>query len=448
MGSMQRADRFELLFKALKKHYKPVTPVSDRKVLEHMLYACCLQDATQEAADEAFAKLQQAYFDSNEIRVTTIAELSESLTSLRQAAAAANRIKKSLQAMFEARYSFDIDDLKKSNLGKAVEEITGWPGVTKFVISYVTQHAFGGHSIPVDDSTLSVCHLLDLLTPAEVEKGILPGVERAIPKTKGLEFACLLHQFAVDHATSYKNPAVVAVFKEMGMASKPKAPPPPPPPPSPKVVKPAVIAKQAEPKPPAKPTKTKPVLSIAQSAAAQTAKTAAAELAASKAKKAEAAKNAKPSESKPSESKTSESKTSKSAETGKRAEAAKLTKMASPPAAAKVGTTPSKPNASDSKKSPAAITAKPQAKPTSKADAKPASPKPASPKPASQKVDTKKVDTKKVEAKKIDPKKPETKRGSATPPAKPTTKGSTSSAKPAPKKLTVKPVTKKRTKPR
>ena len=421
MGSMQRADRFELLFKALKKHYKPVPPVSDRKVLDHMLYACCLQDATQEAADEAFAKLQQAYFDSNEIRVTTIAELSESLTSLRQAAAAANRIKKSLQAMFEARYSFDIDDLKKSNLGKAVEEITGWQGVTKFVISYVTQHAFGGHSIPVDDSTLTVCHLLDLLTNAEVEKGILPGVERAISKTKGLEFACLLHQFAVDHATSYKNPAVVAVFKEMGMASKPKAPPPPPPPP-PKVVKPVVVVKQAEPKPLAKPTKTKPVMSIAQSAAAQTAKTAAAELAASKAKKAEATKNAKPSESK----------------TTKKAETPKPTKMVSPPASAKPGSIPSKPTAIDSKKSPAVSSTKPQAKPASKATLK----------PASKKVDTKKVDVKKVEAKKVDSRKPVTKKGSAAPPTKPTTKGSASSAKPAPKKLTVKPVTKKRTKPR
>ncbi len=186
MASTQRADRFEHLHKALKKHYKPVTPPSDRKVLDHLMYACCLEDATYEAADEAFAKLQQAYFDSNELRVTTVAELSESLTSLPKASAAAARIKKSLQSMFEARYSFDIDDLKKANLGKAVDEITAWQGMSKYVIAYLTQHALGGHAIPVGQTILDVCHTLELVTHAEVEKVLLPGVERAIAKSKGL----------------------------------------------------------------------------------------------------------------------------------------------------------------------------------------------------------------------------------------------------------------------
>ena len=233
MASTQRADRFEQLYKALKKHYKSVTPPTDRKVLDHLLYACCLEDATYEAADEAFAKLQQAYFDSNEVRVTTTAELSESMTSLPKAAAAATRIKKSLQSMFEARYSFDIDDLKKANLGKAIDEITGWPGMSKYVIDYLTQHALGGHAIPVSRTILDVCQTLDLITYAEASKGTLPGVERAIAKSKGYEFASMLHQFGIDFAVSYKHPTVVAVFKDMGMTSKPKAAPPPPPAPKP-----------------------------------------------------------------------------------------------------------------------------------------------------------------------------------------------------------------------
>lgn len=233
MASTQRADRFEQLYKALKKHYKPVTPPTDRKVLDHLLYACCLEDATYEAADEAFAKLQQAYFDSNEVRVTTTAELSESMTSLPKAAAAANRIKKSLQSMFEARYSYDIDDLKKANLGKAVEELAGWQGMSKFVVDYITQHALGGHAIPISQTILDVCQTLDLITYAEAEKGILPGVERAIAKSKGFEFASMLHQFAVDYAVSFKNATVMAVFKDMGMVSKAKVPPPPPPAPKP-----------------------------------------------------------------------------------------------------------------------------------------------------------------------------------------------------------------------
>jgi endonuclease III len=220
MASSNRADRFDHLYKALRKHYKPIVDPTDRRVLDCLLYACCLEDASHEAADEAFAKLQQTYFDANEIRVTTIAELSESLTSLPKAAAAAGRLKKSLQSLFEARYSFDIDDLKKANLGKAVEEVAAWEGTSKFVMGYVTQHAFGGHSIPVDNQILSVCVALELLTTTEASKGVLPGIERAIPKNKGLEFASLLHQFAVEYTTDFHHPIVNAIFKEMGVANK------------------------------------------------------------------------------------------------------------------------------------------------------------------------------------------------------------------------------------
>ena len=420
MGSMQRADRFEQLFKALKKHYKPVTPISDRKVLDHLLYACCLQDATYEAADEAFAKLQQAYFDSNEIRVTTIAELSESLTSLPHAAAAASRIKKLLQGMFESRYSFDIDDLKKANLGKAVDEIAGWVGVTKFMVSYVTQHAFGGHSIPVDESTLNVCHLLDLLTQPELEKGILPGVERAIAKNKGIEFATLLHQFAVDHAASYKNPLVVAVFKDLGMTSKPKAPPPPPPPAPPKLAKVAATAKQTDGKAPSKGTKSKTETpQIAASAQVGS------HLTSSK------TKHAQPK----SPSKASHSKTSKDAGSAKTGHS---TKMTPPPATAakttaKIAAVPSKfPANAPKKTTEAASDKKPKVQPTAKSKA----------------ISSEKPNTKKPVAKPVNAKKPITKKGSVAPPAKSDTKRSTSAAKSSPKKLPVKPVTKKRTKPR
>jgi len=230
MASSNRADRFDHLYKALRKHYKSIVDPTERRVLDCLLYACCLEDASHEAADEAFAKLQQTYFDANEIRVTTVAELSESLTSLPKASAAAGRLKKSLQSLFEARYSFDIDDLKKANLGKAIEEVTAWEGTSKFVMSYVTQHAFGGHSIPVDNQILSVCVALELLTTIEANKGVLPGIERAIPKNKGLEFASLLHQFAVEYTTDFHHPIVNSVFKEMGVANKVRvtfvAPPP------------------------------------------------------------------------------------------------------------------------------------------------------------------------------------------------------------------------------
>ena len=207
----------------MKKHFKNVPEPGERSVLEHLIYACCLEDSRYEQADEAFAKLQQMYVDWNEVRVTTVIELGEAMSSLPNAAQAGHRIKRCLQSLFEARYQYDIDDLKKANLSKATDEISSWKGVTPFILNYVSQNALGGHAIPVDSLGIEILVQCDILTLTEVEKKSVPGLERAIPKNKGFEFGSLLHQFAVEFKQSPKNASVLAVFKEFGVSPKPRA---------------------------------------------------------------------------------------------------------------------------------------------------------------------------------------------------------------------------------
>ena len=229
-----RAEKFEQLHKSLKKHYKFAEDTTERSVLESLLYACCLEDARPDQAEEAFAKLQQTYFDWNEVRVTTTIELSEVLLGLPNPSAAGHRIKRCLQSIFETRYQYDLDDLKKANLTKATEDMQAWQGMTPFVLNYVSQHSLGGHAIPADTAILEALLAADILTTAEVEKKSIPGVERAIPKNKGLEFASLLHQFAVDFSANAKSSIALAVFKDLGVTppapkTSKKAPAPPEP---------------------------------------------------------------------------------------------------------------------------------------------------------------------------------------------------------------------------
>ena len=65
------------------------------------------------------AKCEQEFFDWNEVRVTTVTELSQVLSRLPDPVKAAQRLKSNLQAIFEEFYTFDLDHLKKDNLGKA-----------------------------------------------------------------------------------------------------------------------------------------------------------------------------------------------------------------------------------------------------------------------------------------------------------------------------------------
>lgn len=201
MSASNRAKKIAKINTVLKKHYQPVKAPA-RNVLEHVIYACCLEDATYEQANDAFARLQEIYTGWNEVRVTTVAELAEEMSELSNPQEAAERVKRTLYSLFESQYSWDFDHLKKENLGKATQKLAGFKSVTPFVLSYVIQHGLGGHSIPIDQSAMEVMKILEVVTDKEAEKGSVPGLERAIPKNAGVDFGSVLHQFSVDFAAS------------------------------------------------------------------------------------------------------------------------------------------------------------------------------------------------------------------------------------------------------
>lgn len=213
MNNPNRATLIAKLQKTLKKHYKPL-PTPERTLLEHLLYACCLENAPFDKADEAFAQLQQNYFDWNEVRVTSVNELAEVFAPLPQPMAAAHRIKKLLQGLFDAIFTFDLEPLKKQNLGKTIKDIEKF-GATPFAQAYVTQAALGGHAIAADEGTFDVMVVLGIASDSEAAKGLLPGLERAVPKNKGAEFFTELHQLAADYFANPNSTKLKAILSEI-----------------------------------------------------------------------------------------------------------------------------------------------------------------------------------------------------------------------------------------
>lgn len=199
MSAPSRAAQFGKLYRILKRYYSPVAPDPNRPVLEQLLYGCLLENAPYAAADEAYAALVHGFFDWNEIRVTTVRELAEVMPRLPDPPAAANHIKRVLQNVFEATYAFDLEELRKVNLGTAAERLKKIDGATPFAVAYVIQASLGGHSIPIDSGTLRALHVVNLVSQENVNQGVVPGLERAIAKSKGIEFGSLLHQLGADY---------------------------------------------------------------------------------------------------------------------------------------------------------------------------------------------------------------------------------------------------------
>ena len=421
MSATKRATLIGKLNTALKKHYKPLPTQPARPLLEHVLYASLLEDTPADLADEGMAKCEQEFYDWNEVRVTTVTELAQVLSRLPEPLVAARRLKSNLQAIFEEFYTFDLDHLKKENLGKAVNKFQKMPGMTPFVLSYTVQQGLGGHSIPIDYSAMVIMLCTEIASQQEANSGKVPGLERAIPKSKGSEFSGLLHQAAVALNKNVKDKSARAFIDAVSKGSSKRldewlA--------SKKAAKKRVVKRKIEEKaaaklaaeaaeraaieaaknPPKKKKVKEPVkeLPAAEAAAKETAKAAAKKAAASKATKKKAAtKKVEPAKKpvkKKAESKSDVTKKATKKPAVKKAKASKkVSKKVTP--AKKAATR----KATTAKKSPAK-----KATPTKKAASKKAVSKKAVSKKTAKKAATKKTTKKKAVTKKTTSKKTST----------------------------------------
>jgi endonuclease III len=224
MASKNRAALVNKALKVVKKHYKPAAPLKDRSLLEHLVFACCAENSTFEAAEKVIQSLVSDYYDWNEVRVSTVRELADVCKPLNDPNEAATRIKRVLQSVFETHYSFDLEPLKKQNIGVAVKTIEKYNGSSPFVVAWVTQQALGGHSIPTNQGLLESLRIVGVITDAEAAKGVVPGLERTVPKSKGFEMGSQLHQLGIEMHRSPFGPTIRKLLLEIEPDAKDRLP--------------------------------------------------------------------------------------------------------------------------------------------------------------------------------------------------------------------------------
>jgi hypothetical protein len=251
MASPNRTSLLTKAHKVLKKHYKPVAPV-ERPVLEQLLYAACLENAHYEPAQQAYDALAKGFFDWNEVRVSTARELAEVMPMLPDPSAAATNVKKMLYGVFESSYSFDLEGLKKQNLGQAIQRLKKLNGATPFIVAFATQTSLAGHAVPIDRGALDALKVIGAADEGDKLNDGIPGMERAIAKSKGQEFGSLLHQLGADLVANPYSPNLHKILLEIAPDAKDRLPKRPP-----KNVKPPEPAPAAKPAPSAKPAPAK-----------------------------------------------------------------------------------------------------------------------------------------------------------------------------------------------
>jgi endonuclease-3 len=171
-----------------------------RPVLEQFIYALCREGATRDLADQAFGALQERFFDWNEIRVSSIREVADTIEMLPGADARAQRIIEFLQEVFETTFSFDLDVLHKKGLKQAAKQLARYQRSNDYGVAWVIQQSLGGHAIPLDAPSLRVLRRIGLIEEEEQDsEAVRASLEHQIPKSRGPLFADVISEVAQNY---------------------------------------------------------------------------------------------------------------------------------------------------------------------------------------------------------------------------------------------------------
>lgn len=182
----------------LKKRYGAKLPKESRPILETMLYGICLENATTDAADRAYARLFEHFHDLNEIRVSSVREIEPVFEGMTDADWRGLRARYVLQHVFEKRYAYDFEYLRRKTHDLANKHLVKIKYLTPFVRFFTLQQTLGSHLVPADDKMCNAAIWLGLLEPKVTAKTASEALKSAVRKSDVPMFAHMLRQFASD----------------------------------------------------------------------------------------------------------------------------------------------------------------------------------------------------------------------------------------------------------
>ena len=199
---LKAADRQELLSKVLgvlKKRYKTSAPKHNKPVLETLIFAVLMEDVPHAQAEKSFDSLLKGFFDLNEIRVSSVAEIEDSLGDISGAGWKALRIREILQYCFEKFFAFDMEPIRRKTLDVAEKSLDKIKYLTPFTREFTLLHGLGAHAIPLDSSSHEFLGWLGLAAADNIKQA-MDDVRGAVRKADVPTFLHLVHSMASDEA--------------------------------------------------------------------------------------------------------------------------------------------------------------------------------------------------------------------------------------------------------
>lgn len=186
------------LVQALQKLYGKTVPQIQLPVLETMLFAVCLEDNRWDQAEAGLKRLISSFFDLNEIRVSSVAELERALDGLTHADWKGMRIRAVLRHVFEGAYAFEFEKLRRMTLEQAIKALKKIQELSPFVRDFVLHEILGNHVVYLDESMLRAACWLGLVPAGTAITEASEYLKSGIRKSEVSEFCNLLKSLATD----------------------------------------------------------------------------------------------------------------------------------------------------------------------------------------------------------------------------------------------------------
>ena len=182
----------------IQKDYGKSVKTLDLPVLETILFAICLEDNTWEDAQAGYDKLLRSYFDLNEIRVSSVSEIEQTLSDLNHADWKGLRIRAILRYVFESTYTYEFEKLRRLTLDSAQKRLKKIKDLSPFVRNFTLQQILGSHIVCLDGYCLKTAIHLGIVPPDSNEESAGEFLKAGIKKADAHSFAYLLRHVATD----------------------------------------------------------------------------------------------------------------------------------------------------------------------------------------------------------------------------------------------------------
>lgn len=196
MKASEKQELTKKLVARLEKQLGAAPEIPERSVLDTLLYAICLENDSFESAGRSYEALYTEFHDLNEMRVSAISELAIPFEHQHEAGLRANRVRTVLQYVFEDRYEFDFEAIRKKTQDQAAKKLQQIQGLSPFVRNYVQQAALGAHLVPLDDRQTAAVIWLGLAEPNTSPEAAAEQLKPALRKAEAPAFCRLLRKFA------------------------------------------------------------------------------------------------------------------------------------------------------------------------------------------------------------------------------------------------------------